>query len=171
MTTRSRQAGFTLLELMIVVAMLGILSAIAIPTFFSESARAKANSEVGTMFDELSTREDQYGAENGVYLATTACPATPTPEGTSAQSCVVTGGTWKPLKIRLPDRDLRCSYVTTVGAAGTTASPPAPFTMVTPPGNWYYIVATCDEDGSPVKNGTYFISSADKAVQKHYDGN
>ena len=98
---RSREAGFTLLELLVVVAMLGILAAIAIPSFFSQSSKAKANTEVGSIFDELATREDQYAQENGTYLSAAACPATPTPNGSDAVSCVTTGGPWKPLKARL----------------------------------------------------------------------
>ena len=166
----ARQRGFTLLELMIVVAMLGILAAIAIPSFFSESARAKANSETGEILAELSTREDQYGLENGTYLSTAACPALPSAKPQSASSCVALAGPWGRLKVRLEDMNIRCSYAVTAGAAGTPATPPAQFTMVQQPGTWYFIVATCDEDGSSAKNGTYFLSSADKAIQKHYDG-
>lgn len=170
MTRRSREAGFTLLELMVVVVMIGILAAIAIPNFFSQSSKAKANSEVGTMFDELATREDQYAQENGEYLSTAACPATPTPNGTDATSCIVTGGAWKPLHARLPENDLRCSYVITAGTSTGTPSPPAPFTMVAPAGNWYYIVATCDMDGKSAVNSTYFVSSVDRNIQANNDG-
>jgi prepilin-type N-terminal cleavage/methylation domain-containing protein len=166
----ARQRGFTLLELMIVVAMLGILAAIAIPSFFSESARAKANSETGEILAELSTREEQYAAENGSYLPTATCPAAPSAKPQDAASCVISTGPWGKLKVRLEDMNIRCTYAVTAGAAGTTATPPAPFTMPAQPGIWYYIVATCDEDGSSSKNGTYFLSSADKIIQKHYDG-
>ncbi|HEV7557410.1 MAG TPA: type II secretion system protein [Kofleriaceae bacterium] len=167
----ARQRGFTLLELMIVVAMLGILAAIAIPSFFSESARAKANGETGEILAELSTREDQYGLENGSYLATATCPATPSAKPQSAASCVASTGPWGKLKVRLEEINIRCTYAVTAGAPGATVTPPAPFTMTQQPGAWYYILATCDEDGSSGKNGTYFLSSADKAIQKHYDGN
>jgi prepilin-type N-terminal cleavage/methylation domain-containing protein len=166
----SRQRGFTLLELMIVVAMLAVLAAIAIPTFFSESRRAKANSETGEILAELSTREDQYGLENGTYLATAACPATPSPTRQSAASCVASTGPWGKLKVVLDDINIRCSYAVTAGLPGAVATPPAPFTMVQQAGAWYFIVATCDEDASSAKNGTYFLSSADKTIQTHYDG-
>jgi prepilin-type N-terminal cleavage/methylation domain-containing protein len=54
MTTRRPRHGFTLIELMIVVAIIGILAAIAIPNFVRFQARAR-QSEVSTNLKSLFT--------------------------------------------------------------------------------------------------------------------
>ena len=67
--------GFTLIELMIVVAIIGILAAIAIPSFLAMQLRAK-RSELPTNLDAIRTAEKAYHAEWDTY---TACGQTPSP--------------------------------------------------------------------------------------------
>lgn len=58
--------GFTLVELMIVVAIIGILAAIAIPNFIKFQARAK-QSEAKTNLKGLFQAEKSYFAEHDTY--------------------------------------------------------------------------------------------------------
>ena len=67
---RSKQHGFTLIELMIVVVIIGILAAIAIPNFIAMQNRAKEGSTKSNMHTVQLAAED-YGVQNdGVYAAT-----------------------------------------------------------------------------------------------------
>jgi prepilin-type N-terminal cleavage/methylation domain-containing protein len=59
---KSNQKGFTLVELMIVVAIIGILAAIAIPQFAKYRARAQNSSSVSDMRN-LKTDLEGYHAE------------------------------------------------------------------------------------------------------------
>lgn len=61
------QQGFSLTELMIVVAIIGILAAIAIPRFMSFQARAK-QSEAKANLVHIHTAEMAYFAENNGYV-------------------------------------------------------------------------------------------------------
>jgi len=58
--------GFTLIELMIVVAIIGILAAIAIPNFMTYQAKAR-QSEAKVGLGGIFTTAVSYFAENGTY--------------------------------------------------------------------------------------------------------
>ena len=68
MSTKA-QKGFTLIELMIVVVIIGILAAIAIPNFIAMQSRAKEGSTKANMHTFQLAAED-YGVQNdGVYAS------------------------------------------------------------------------------------------------------
>jgi type IV pilus assembly protein PilA len=65
-TMRKLKRGFTLIELMIVVAIIGILAAIAIPNFIKFQARSK-QSEVKSNLKALFTAERSYYQDHDTY--------------------------------------------------------------------------------------------------------
>ncbi|HCH03096.1 MAG TPA: prepilin-type cleavage/methylation domain-containing protein [Vibrio sp.] len=60
------QKGFTLIELMIVVAIIGVLSAIAIPAYQNYVKKSEAATGLSTV-RSLVTNVDMYQQENGVF--------------------------------------------------------------------------------------------------------
>ncbi len=72
---RKTQKGFTLIELMIVVAIIGILAAIAIPNFLKFQLKSKT-SEAKVNLAAIRTAEESYLAEFGQYIDAIASPAT-----------------------------------------------------------------------------------------------
>lgn len=66
---RKNEKGFTLIELMIVVAILGILAAIAIPNFMRFQAKSK-QSEAKTNLGAIGTTAEAFRSENDTYVAT-----------------------------------------------------------------------------------------------------
>ncbi|MDD4978648.1 MAG: pilin [Gallionella sp.] len=61
------QAGFTLIELMIVVAIIGILASVAIPAYSDYTARAQA-ADAFTMLDGLKTPMTEQYASKSTFL-------------------------------------------------------------------------------------------------------
>ena len=66
--SRRKAKGFTLIELMIVVAIIGILAAIAIPFYNDYIIRSRITESVGTLSD-LRVRMEQYYQDNRYYNA------------------------------------------------------------------------------------------------------
>ncbi len=71
---RKSKKGFTLIELMIVVAIIGILAAIAIPNFLRFQLKSKS-SEGKVNIAAIRTAEESYLAEFGSYVSAAVFPA------------------------------------------------------------------------------------------------
>ncbi len=70
-----KSKGFTLIELMIVVAIIGILAAIAIPNFLQYQMKSR-QSEAKTNLQAIKTSEVAFQAERGCYVGVTPEGAT-----------------------------------------------------------------------------------------------
>ena len=120
-----RRQGFSLVELMIVVAIIGILAAIAIPNFVAMQLKAK-RSEIPSNVDGIKTSEVAYEAAFDSYLDATAKPGsvakTPRDWTVTADNFSLMG--WK------PDGGIRGSYA--VVNAGPTD---------------FLVQGSCDVDG------------------------
>ncbi|MBW2245006.1 MAG: prepilin-type N-terminal cleavage/methylation domain-containing protein [Deltaproteobacteria bacterium] len=73
---RSHRSGFTLIELMIVVAIIGILAATGITSFQRFQTRSKLV-EVRANLKGAATAQNSYFTEQGAYLAAAPTPAAP----------------------------------------------------------------------------------------------
>ena len=147
---RFAKQGFTLIELMIVVVIIGILAAVSIPSFSNYLNRSKT-AEAVTFLGEIRQRQEAYRAEFGQYCSASAAPGT----GSS-------GGAWNPSA--LPAGGNRISWGTTAGWDQLGAAPDGPSlfqyrTTAGPPGTnpgvpsfptsdfWFVAHAQGDLDG------------------------
>ncbi|MBK8168987.1 MAG: prepilin-type N-terminal cleavage/methylation domain-containing protein [Sandaracinaceae bacterium] len=120
--TKSR-SGFTLVELMVVVVIIGVLSAIAIPAFRSYLQRSRTTEAV-TFLGEIKQRQESYRAEFGQYCAVSGAAfgtwaPRAAPDEDLVQWNVAAGSPWNQLGAR-PDGYVRFVYGTIAGVPGTT---------------------------------------------------
>jgi len=189
MKSTFRFAGFTLVELMIAIAVVSILAAVAIPTYLSYLRRSYL-SEATSSISAIKSAEESYFSINGCYIA-----ATPWPSVTPASNSMA----WDPvtlspvnqwgqggLSVR-PDRRVRFQYGVYASNSMTASSPcgaPADSssswgnlnnragsvgcagvlsTALVPasvfPSHWYVVVARGDLDGDGVTSN--IISAID----------
>ena len=171
-----KRTGFTLVELMIVVVVLGILAAIAIVNYNKRSASAKA-AEVPGMFAEIKRSQLAFQAENGYFLSSAAAETTVYPvllatgEPKKKKWEPAANSAWANLGVRPVDTWMYCGYSTVAGAAGVAPGGTYGkniYNQQTPQTQWFYVVAICDLDSRAATN-TVYVSSHDRETTVTYN--
>jgi type IV pilus assembly protein PilE len=131
--TTSNELGFTLVELMIVVAIVAILAGIAVPAYGDYITRSRLTEATSTLAD-MRVRLEQYFQDNRTYVGAPSCANATKPQGTSfnfdcptltATTYVVraqgiAGSTTAGFDFRLDQSNVRSTPATKWGDTSTT---------------------------------------------------
>ena len=92
MIIRKKTAGFTLVEIMIVVAIIGLLAAIAVPNFVQARTTARRNTCINNL-RLISAAKDQSALENGYAESSvlTSAEITAYLKGNAMPACAAAG--------------------------------------------------------------------------------
>lgn len=168
---RGKQGGFTLIEVMMTVAIVGVLAGIAVVTFGKTKERAAIESEVNTVFAALKVAEQTYQTENLSFLETGTdesdiWPANPNGDKKSAAN---PPQAWQDIGAKLSTPTLYCGYVVITGKANDDSNIGNIATTLgwdtAPDEDWFYIIARCDQDGDGEQTVFLTASNNNKVAQ------
>lgn len=146
-----RRAAFTLIELMVVVTIVGILAAVAIPSFKRYIYRARA-AEGTAMLQEIRARQETYRLDNGRYANGPANPTT-VPSGDNLGAWNQSDEDWQQMGVAPDAPAVRFQYSVVQGLPGETPPNGVLGATAQSPDFWFVSTATADLDG----DGTTFF--------------
>lgn len=165
-----------MIEMLVTIALIGVLAAIAIPVFTDSKRKSTNASEVNEFFAEFRVRQDQWANENGSYLSTGANETTTWPTAPSAAGQYIGGSlpaSWLTLRVRPPvSGKVKCAYVVITGTntplTGTVGPKATLMGFTAPLKNWYYVLARCNADNDSSIDA-YFMTTSESTEIKSLD--
>jgi prepilin-type N-terminal cleavage/methylation domain-containing protein len=172
--TKRGQGGFTILEMLIVVAIIGILSSLATVGYRRYVGRARLTEGV-TILSEMSSKQQIYYLEFGSYLPLRADGSVvPSPDENASGFYPVSPSSttfdsvrsptsiadplgwptaWRSVGLRPREQRLYCTYLLNAGRAASPAPAGATYgptllgtiSATSPP--WFYALAACNLNG------------------------
>jgi type IV pilus assembly protein PilE len=110
---RGPRRGFTLIELMVAVALVAVLAAVALPAFFEQLARARRSDVQAALLEDAGYMQRYYGAHN-------AYADTPAPQLAIAQTPRLGAASYV-ITVSVPAAD-PTSFVLTASRSGAMGS-------------------------------------------------
>lgn len=138
-----RRAGYTLIEIMVVVAIIGLLASIAVPAFIGQMMRSRTTEAISTI-GAIREAQDAYYATFSRFCGPLAWnPATYAAAGSQSTFDPSAPG-WVQLGAD-PEGPVRFRYQVLAGQAGTRPAGIPGFSGADP---WYVVQAEADLDGN-----------------------
>ena len=111
-----RIAGFTLIELMLVIAVIGVLAAVAFPSYQNYVNRSKRSDGKNALL-EMASRQERYYFDNNTYTTD------PTDLGYSSDPAISPEGYYSISISNQPTGDIATSYTLTATPTGDFNDP------------------------------------------------